>query len=643
MVAIGYFLRTFFISVILLFPIVSLGQNKTINLSKIDMVKDSLYVKMHSFSLDKPDSAFYYHHIISQKHLFDGDSVSYLMNEYATKANLLLKMNRVGLAIIELQKYMQMVTKWGLRVEPFAYVELGNIYFRLKLFPIAESYYKKAIETNLNPLWVYPVCLSNLGMIAKENGNYILAKNYFVKSYSYRLRIKQDTAGSAYCLGLLAEVANLEGKPFLAKQYVAKGFELLNSPCCSEILRPKEYIKFAPDLFLNLLKAYRIEGNLKAMDSIMTLTRNLFKWIDAQHLAIAFELSAAKVYLELSQISRVKNCINEYQKFPMKYRTLADEKDCAYMQLKVHQLEGNRKEEMFWEIAYFKLKDSLELQAGTNDVIGFTSNVLESQNELVKEKQQNEIKEQEEKVIQERKSRQLLTLFLIFLAFVALVIFVFYKRSETDKGLISKQNQEKELLLKEIHHRVKNNLAIVSGILDMQERKLNNPEFQDVFRDAKNRMVSIATVHQTLYEQEDFGKIDAGVYLQQLCKSVYDSYKKELCEVDIKISGNGIFIQPDILVPLALVVNEMLTNSFKYAFKEKEKGEIEIQLQELSEGKVRFSYSDNGPGLQNSEIGSKRKSLGTMLIQGLSKQIGAELQQINSPEGLRYLLQFAIE
>ncbi|MCF8253009.1 MAG: hypothetical protein K9H61_12665 [Bacteroidia bacterium] len=643
MKAISFYLCACLFYVILLLPLRSLGQTKTIDLSTLDLVNESLYVKMHSFSLDKPDSAFYYHQIISRKHLFDGDSMSYLMNEYATKANILLNMNKVGLAIIELQKYMQMVTKWGLRVEPFAYVELGNIYFKLKLFSIAESYYKKAIETKLNPLWVYPVCLSNLGMIAKEKGNYGLAKNYYIKSYSYRLRIKQDTAGSAYCLGLLAEVANLEGKTFLAKQYVEKGFELLNSPCCSELLKPIEFVKFAPDLFINLLKAYRIERNLKAIDSVVISSRNMFLKHDAQHMAIKFELSAAKIYLELKQIEKVKDCLNEFTKFPQKYRTLTDERDFAWLQAQVMQLSGRQNEAMTWEIIYSRLNDSLEAQAGTNNVIAFTSSVLESQNEMVKERQQEEIEFQQQKISQEKRSKQLLTLFLVILALLAGVIYVFYRRSELDKGIIGQRNQEKELLLKEIHHRVKNNLAIVSGILDMQERKLNKPEFQDIFRDAKNRMGSIAMVHQTLYEQEDFSKIDAGVYLEQLCKSVYDSYKKEICEIAISITGHGIFIPADSLVPLGLIVNEMLTNSFKYAFNEKPKGEVKINLQLKAMNEVEFIYADNGPGLPETTLGSNRKSLGTMLIQGLSKQIGAQLKQESSSLGLRYILQFKIQ
>ncbi|OYU97297.1 MAG: hypothetical protein CFE21_03110 [Bacteroidetes bacterium B1(2017)] len=224
---------------------------------------------------------------------------------------------------------------------------------------------------------------------------------------------------------------------------------------------------------------------------------------------------------------------------------------------------------------------------------------------------------------------------------IAFLLFRAYKISKKNADVIAQKNYEKELLLKEIHHRVKNNLSIVSGILDMQERKLNNPELSHIFRDAKNRMGSIAMVHQTLYEQEDFGKLDAGVYMEHLYKNVYSSYKREVCKVDAKIDGTGLQMEPDVLVPLALIVNEMLTNSFKYAFQDREVGQIHIQLKE-EKGIVSFTYSDDGPGLpQTTEVKAKA-SLGTMLLNGLSKQLSGELKQMSSSAGLMYQLSFPL-
>ncbi|MDP3928161.1 MAG: sensor histidine kinase [Bacteroidota bacterium] len=214
-----------------------------------------------------------------------------------------------------------------------------------------------------------------------------------------------------------------------------------------------------------------------------------------------------------------------------------------------------------------------------------------------------------------------------------------YKSIQKKSALIAKQNDEKSILLKEIHHRVKNNLSVVSGILDLQQRGIKNPEIQDVFTDAKLRINSMVLVHQNLYEQEDFTQIDTQDYFQNLVNTIYDTYKNRAKEISVLVNCADVSINIDTLIPLALISNELLTNSFKYAFADREKGEISLKLSKENEV-FRFVYSDNGVGFSKDTSVKQKKGLGSSLIAGLCKQLHGNFELNDTGEGVKYSFSF---
>jgi two-component system, sensor histidine kinase PdtaS len=228
--------------------------------------------------------------------------------------------------------------------------------------------------------------------------------------------------------------------------------------------------------------------------------------------------------------------------------------------------------------------------------------------------------------------------------FVLVVIFLVagwfaFKNNQKKSVLISKQNDEKTILLQEIHHRVKNNLSVVTGILDLQQRGLKDPEIQNVFTDAKLRINSMVLVHQNLYEQDDFTNIDTQNYFQNLATTIYQTYKKSDLDIEIEVNCKDVSISIDTLIPLALISNELLTNSFKYAFLGRSYGKIWIQLEEHEQG-YRFIYGDNGVGISKLNGSEKKVGLGSNLIAGLSKQLNGNFNLSNQGEGLKYEFSF---
>ena len=181
---------------------------------------------------------------------------------------------------------------------------------------------------------------------------------------------------------------------------------------------------------------------------------------------------------------------------------------------------------------------------------------------------------------------------------------------------------EKEILLAEIHHRVKNNLALIAGLIDLQKEQVGNQQIQQLLNETKNRVFSIAGVHEQLYNTPNFSDISLSAYIDQLLDRLQDTYENRNREVHIAKSLNNFSVNINQAVPFGLLLNELITNSYKHAFGGTDEPRISLKLRK-SNNKISFSYQDNGPGLNKSEF-QQRNSLGLNLIRTLLAQIEAD-------------------
>lgn len=186
---------------------------------------------------------------------------------------------------------------------------------------------------------------------------------------------------------------------------------------------------------------------------------------------------------------------------------------------------------------------------------------------------------------------------------------------------------EKEVLLREVHHRVKNNLSVVDSLLSMQTKYVKDAEALKSISDSQRRIHTMALIHEQLHQSQDFGKIDFCEYLQRLVNNLYSSNSDNINHVDLKTELNPVVLDIDMAVSMGLIVNELLTNAFKHAFPHQEQGLIAVKLYK-SDGDRRLNLiiSDDGVGMPAQINLQDTNSLGLRLVRILAQQLRANLK-----------------
>ena len=179
-------------------------------------------------------------------------------------------------------------------------------------------------------------------------------------------------------------------------------------------------------------------------------------------------------------------------------------------------------------------------------------------------------------------------------------------------------------MLREIHHRVKNNLQIISGLLNLQSRQIANPEAQEAVREGRNRVKSMALIHQKLYQQDNLTGVSMQEYLTDLISSIQQTFKNNNQIVQTTIECDPLKLDVDTAIPLGLIINELITNCYKYAFIDKKEGNIIIRLRE-EKNHLLLEVKDDGNGLPADFDVNKTRSFGMKLIQSLAAKLEATL------------------
>lgn len=239
----------------------------------------------------------------------------------------------------------------------------------------------------------------------------------------------------------------------------------------------------------------------------------------------------------------------------------------------------------------------------------------------------------------EKSNRQRLFLILGLVAVLLIAGLLFWlvrSRNIANRELAQKNEQvqkalgEKEILLREIHHRVKNNLQVVSSLLSLQSRQIEDPRAQEVMKEGRNRVKSMALIHQNLYQDENLVGVDAADYIAKLTQSLLYSYKISDQDITIQSDVDPLTLDVDVIIPLGLILNELISNSLKYAFSDQKSGTIDIQLKQQADG-IRLSVADNGKGIPEDFDMNNSKSLGMYLISSFAKKLNATFDLISRP------------
>lgn len=199
--------------------------------------------------------------------------------------------------------------------------------------------------------------------------------------------------------------------------------------------------------------------------------------------------------------------------------------------------------------------------------------------------------------------------------------------------------KEKETLLREIHHRVKNNLQIISSLLNLQMQFIEDEKLRVLFNDSCSRVRSMSLIHEKLYQTKSLSKIDMKDYILDLSRFLRSAYLRESQNIEIRADLGEVSLPVDMAVPCGLIINELVSNSLKYAFKGLEGGFIDILLQKDDE-KIKITISDNGVGLPDSVNLENSTTLGLQLVSGLTEQVNGTIDILRE-EGTKFILTFS--
>ncbi|HWI57309.1 MAG TPA: histidine kinase dimerization/phosphoacceptor domain -containing protein [Bacillota bacterium] len=186
--------------------------------------------------------------------------------------------------------------------------------------------------------------------------------------------------------------------------------------------------------------------------------------------------------------------------------------------------------------------------------------------------------------------------------------------------------REKEVLLKEIHHRVKNNLQVTSSLLKLQSGYIQDKQAREMFAESQNRIRSMALVHEKLYQSSDLSRINFSEYAESLAALLFRSYGVDGHLIRLKIEAHEAFLSVETAVPCGLIVNELLSNCLKHAFPDKRRGEVRIQIGEQSAGWLTLVVADNGIGLPQGIDIERSVTLGLQLVRTLTRQLNGQLE-----------------
>lgn len=559
---------------------------------------------------------------------------------------------------------------------------LGNAYSALEENKKSIATYQTALELKdqVKNTRLLGKVYNNIGVIYQYTGAFEKALNYHLKAQKIRIANddKKGIAGSHDNLGLayfdLGEIEKaLEHYNAALEIYKEQkdSLEVLQRTYSigGALYSKGEYDKAM--IYLNealalsektnrlsiSINCYQVIGLIhikkkeyKEAEKLMSLAQARFPAKGPKRMLIYVKSNLAVLYLnwgtdvKQNRVEHLKKAIElskETQKLSVETAFLVMSKKSVEVLYKAYQELGQYEQSIQYARNYIELNDSLLTEQKQNAILDVEAKYEAEKKDLEidilnKDKELKEVSLLNSKTAQKRQRFIIYVLSggALLIAVFGLIIFRFYrqKRKVNDQlseqyGTILRQKEEKEILLKEIHHRVKNNLQVISSLLDLQSDNISDKAALSAVEDGQSRVKAMALIHQNLYQNENVGSISFKDYSSQLIKQVASVYSIGN-KVEIELKMDTTFFDIDTAIPVGLILNELVSNAYKYAFKSEEKGKLSIQLEEISEGEYCLLINDNGEGLPSNFEVSKAKSLGLRLVHRLSRQLYGKVEYV---------------
>lgn len=458
---------------------------------------------------------------------------------------------------------------------PYTYNYLGSVYFELQENHMAIESYRKALDSFLknDDEWGTALTYRYLGRSFRRMQLPDSALRYFRASLKLANNLK-DRSGELYSRRFLAEVILEQGRLDSARLLFK---ENINKSVMTGNIREK-----ANNLYdLGLL--YVRERNFPVAIRFLN---------DAAAIADSLDLFYENMLIN-KQLSETYELMNDHQKALAHYKVYKSLSDTIFTAEKRKNID--------------ELQFRYETVKKNSEISGLRM----------------EQKVQAENLRTQRILGYALAAVLTLVIAFTLTLWHSYKQKK-------RADHEKEILLKEIHHRVKNNLQTISSLLSLQSYNIADQGVKDAVKESQDRVKSMALIHQMLYQQEKLSMIDFGQYLHQLADSIASGYGRPEGKIICTVNCESVEFDIDTAIPLGLIANELIVNAFKYAFKPSETGELNISLTRVGNHRFAFSVRDNGRGMPENFRIDRTETLGLRLVSLLSRQLRGVISCINN-------------
>lgn len=490
--------------------------------------------------------------------------------------------------------------------------------------------YNKAIQLYLQAIATVPkkdsfkftTFYSRLGGLFLDIGNLEKARAYMTEAMELCKRFNHKST-FAKCEYYMGHICNDENNDIAAKEYYQSAldqFISLNNP---------EFEFYAT----NGLASIALKNNeLTTAATLLKKAEKLLDNLTGKQFKKSHINNNIEYYLKNGELTKAKKYLDEainsmagFQKIGYQVRTfrLAEE---YYLQ------QRDYKNAYLFKGKYQLLKDSIfQIQKA--------SLLYEMEAQYQKAQQDLSISElnianNEKVALLDRQNRTIIFGGLGLLALGALGVMGLYlyhvKRKTAEElleknDIISKALKDKELLLREIHHRVKNNLQVISSLLRLQSKYIKDDNALSAINEGRNRVQSMALIHQNLYQKEDLVGIQIKEYFEQLIQSLFDSYKISESRIILDMDIDPLTLDVDTVVPLGLIVNELVSNTFKHAFPQNRVGKLSVSLKETTDQQLLLTVSDNGVGINEVAKATNKDSFGYKMIRAFQAKLEADL------------------
>lgn len=526
--------------------------------------------------------------------------------------------------------------------------EVADVYVNLGYFYNDMDHYYKGLEAYQKALLIYEklgnkpriaLALNGIGNAYATLDDHQKASSYYMRALDIHEEFDEKEQ-IAYCLGNLATLASKDSNFYQALKYYNRARYLLeetgNKPKLAIVLN-------------NMGICYKAQEDYERAIEFNNKALAIYEELNNESGKGSVYLALAGVYFEQEYIDLTEEFASSALEIAVKFNQLNKQQAAHELLYQVYEQKKDYQKALEHHKSFKEINDSLFNEEKIRKITG-----LEYKYQFEKEKQAFELEQQKKDLIQAEEIRRQKILrnafilgFLLVLL-LALVILRSYlqkrmanRKLREQNNIISKQKEEKELLIREIHHRVKNNLQIISSLFDLQMRSTENPDIRSALIDGLNRVKSVGLLHQLLYRSEDVINIDFRDFVTKLLDHITSYASDKPIEQNVNIQ-EGLHFDIETTIPLGLIITELLTNAFKYAFEEVDTCRIAVILSRQPGDQFRLEVQDNGKGLPEQFDIQTSKSLGLRVVRTLAAQLKGRIDY-KYQSGAKFILTFAVE